>query len=378
MVTPVCCRTLRIVSSIYSRCLNEGVTTVTSGTSDAAIGHRPVYANAAHDVLYGKTGSVLEGIRNIILNIREIEKLDKGLSLSEQDMDAVYYQLEEAALNFREYMKKLSYDPARLEAIDDRLGLLGQLKRKYGRTLDDVLQKKKEIEEELKSISSVDDEIEQMTKELESLKSELLEKAQKLSQKRRETASALKRAIEEEIRTLKMEKAVFEVIFKDQANDQGLTSFNPRGIDTVEFYLTTNVGEEMKPLNRIASGGELSRIMLAIKKALARSGSIGTLIFDEVDSGIGGATAEDVGKKLKDVSKHQQVLCITHLPQIACFGDMHYRVAKMVSGERTVTSIDILSEEDRLDEIARMLGGTELTEKTREHAQEMLELSQNK
>jgi len=336
------------------------------------------YANSAHDVLYGKTGSVLEGIRAIISNIREIEKLDKGLNLSEKDMDAVYYQLEEAALNLREYMKKLSYDPARLEVIDDRLGLLGQLKRKYGRTLEDVLQKKKESEDELKTISSVDDEIEQMTKEIESLKSELLKKAQNLSQKRRETASVLKKAIEEEIQTLRMENAVFEVIFTYSSEERELYSFNPRGIDTVEFYLTTNVGEELKPLNRIASGGELSRIMLAIKKVLARSGSVGTLIFDEVDSGIGGATAEDVGKKLKDVSKHHQVLCITHLPQIACFGDMHYRVMKMVDGERTVTSIDALSEGNRLDEITRMLGGADLTEKTREHAEEMLALSRNK
>ena len=335
-------------------------------------------ANSAHDALYGKTGSVLEEIRSIIMNIREIEKIDKGLNLSAKDMDAVYYQLEEAALNLREYMKKLSYDPARLDAIDDRLGLLGRLKRKYGRTLDEVLQKKKDSEEELKSISSVDDEIEQMTKEIESLKSELLEKAQSLSQKRRETASVLNKAIEDEIRTLRMEKASFDVIFEDQGSDHGSAVFNSKGIDTMEFYLTTNVGEELKPLNRIASGGELSRIMLAIKKVLARSGSVGTLIFDEVDSGIGGATAEDVGKKLKDVSQHQQVLCITHLPQIACFGDKHYRAVKMVSGERTVTSIDILSEEDRLDEITRMLGGSELTEKTREHAQEMIELSRNK
>jgi len=135
------------------------------------------------------------------------------------------------------------------------------------------------------------------------------------------------------------------------------------------------VGESLKPLNRIASGGELSRIMLALKNVLAKTGSVGTIIFDEVDSGIGGATAEDVGKKLKGVAKHHQILCITHLPQIACFGDRHYRVVKTVSGERTIASVDVLSDKDRLDEIARMLGGTELTKKTREHAREMLELS---
>ena len=336
------------------------------------------YATAAYDMLYGKTGSVLEGLRGIKSNVREIKKIDGGLKLSEQDMDAVYYQLEEASLNLRDYKKNLSYDPARLEAIDNRLELLGQLKRKYGRTLDDVLKKSSEIEKELKTIESVDNEIEQISKEVELLSPVLLDKARTLSQKRRETASVLKKVIEEELHTLRMEKAAFEVMFTETAGNISSGSFNPRGIDEVEFYLATNVGEELKPLNRIASGGELSRIMLAIKKVLARSGSVGTLIFDEVDSGIGGATAADVGRKLKDVSEHHQVLCITHLPQIACFGDMHYRVVKNVSGERTITSVDILSEDGRLDEIARMLGGTELTKKTREHAREMLEISRIK
>jgi DNA repair protein RecN (Recombination protein N) len=336
------------------------------------------YANDAHDVLYGKTGSVMEGLRSIISNIREIEKIDGGLNLSKQDLDAIYYQLEDAALTLRDYMKNLSYDPARLESIDDRLDLLGRLKRKYGRTLDEVLKKRADIENELKAISSVDNEIEQISKGIESLNSIMLVKARTLSQKRRETASVLKKAIEDEIHTLRMEKAAFEVVFLERADDQRSVSFNSRGIDETEFYLTTNIGEELKPLSRIASGGELSRIMLALKKVLARSGSLGTLIFDEVDSGIGGATAEDVGRKLKDVSKHHQVLCITHLPQIACFGDSHYRVEKTVSGERTITMVNALNEEDRLDEIARMLGGAELTAKTREHAREMLEVSRNK
>ncbi|HVO66599.1 MAG TPA: DNA repair protein RecN [Syntrophales bacterium] len=336
------------------------------------------YATAAYDMLYGKTGSVLEGLRGLKSNVKEIKKIDSGLKLSEQDMDTVYYQLEETALNLREYKKNLSYDPARLEAIDNRLELLGQLKRKYGRTLDEVLKKSAEIEKDLKSIESVDNEIEQISKEVESLSPLLLDKARTLSQKRREAALLLKKAIEEELHTLRMDKAAFEVTFTEPAGDRKSISFNPRGIDGVEFYLTTNVGEELKPLNRIASGGELSRIMLAIKKVLARSGSVGTLIFDEVDSGIGGATAADVGRKLKDVSQHHQVLCITHLPQIACFGDMHYRVVKNVSGERTITSVDVLSEEGRLDEIARMLSGTELTKKTREHAREMLAISRIK
>lgn len=336
------------------------------------------FAERAYEALYGKAGSILEELRGAITYILEIRKIDQGLKLQEQDIDAVFYQLEEAALTLRDYKKNLAYDPARIEAIEDRLELLGRMKRKYGRTIEDVVKKREEIGEELRTISSVDEEIEQLSRAIELQKSEILEKAQLLSQKRREAASVLKEAIEKEIHSLRMEKAVFEVMFRDLVDDRRETPVNPKGIDDVEFYLATNAGEALKPLNRIASGGELSRIMLAMKKVLAKTGSVGTIIFDEVDSGIGGATAEDVGRKLKDVSKHHQILCITHLPQIACFGDRHYRVVKAVSHERTITLVDVLSREERLDEIARMLGGAEMTKKTREHAREMLELSRHK
>lgn len=348
------------------------------------------FAGRTHEALYGRTDSILEELRGAITNVREIKKIDQGLKLHEQELDAVYYQLEEAARTINDYNRNLSYDPARLEAIEDRLELLGRLKRKYGRTLEDVVQKREEINEELRTISSVDEEIEQVSKTTELQRSKMLEKAKQLSQKRREAASILKGAVEDEIHTLRMEKSVFDVVFRDAScgnivqNTEGNAVYprteciNVRGIDDVEFYLATNVGEALKPLNRIASGGELSRIILAMKKVLAKTGSVGTIIFDEVDSGIGGATAEDVGRKLKDVSKHHQILCITHLPQIASFGDRHYRVVKTVSDERTVTSVDVLSSEERLDEIARMLGGAEMTKKTREHAREMLARSQNK
>ncbi|MEI8172917.1 MAG: DNA repair protein RecN [Deltaproteobacteria bacterium] len=336
------------------------------------------HAGKAHDVLYSRSGSILEDIRGVIAHIREIKKIDQRLGLSEQELDAMYYQLEEAALVLRDYEKSLSYDPARLEAIDDRLELLGRLKRKYDATLEGILKKRDDIAEELKTIDFVDEEIEQISEAIKLHRLKLLENAHLLSRKRRETASVLRNAIEDEVHTLRMEKATFEVVFKSPVDDGEDVSFNSKGIDEVEFYLSTNVGESLKQLSRIASGGELSRIILALKKVLAKTGSVGTIIFDEVDSGIGGATAEDVGRKLKDVSEHHQILCITHLPQIACFGSRHYRVVKTVSGERTVASVEALSENDRLDEITRMLGGAELTKKTREHAREMLELSRSK
>lgn len=333
------------------------------------------HASAAYDVLYVKEKSVLEGLRILRSHVHEILKIDRSLRLSEQEIDTLYYQLEEMAYTLRDYVNSLSFDPLRLEAINDRLDLLTRLKRRYGNTLEEVLKKKVEIEEELKSIESVDEEIDLLLAEVEKLRARMIEKAKILSEKRKEVATLLKKEIEEEIRDLRMGEAIFDVVFGEAASGHEGVTFDTKGIDRVEFYLTTNVGEVPKPLNRIASGGELSRIVLAMKKVLAHTASVGTLVFDEVDSGIGGAVAEEVGKKLRDVARNHQVLCITHLPQIACFGDTHYRVTKSVVGDRTVTEVNVLTDEERLDEITRMLGGAELTEKTREHAREMLELS---
>ena len=330
------------------------------------------YAGKVYDTLYGKKGSVLEGFREAMASIREIKKIDTGLQISEEGIEELFYQLEDAALIVRDYAKNLSFDATRLEAIEERLTTIGRLKRKYGGTLEQVFQKRAEMEEELRGISSVAEEIGQVSKTMTLLRSQMMETAGNLSQERRRKAARLKEAMKAEIRTLGMAGARFEVVFKEPSFNGAEPPFNRKGVDEVEFYLATNVGETLKPLSRIASGGELSRIILAMKKVLARTGSVGTIIFDEVDSGIGGATAEIVGEKLRDVSGYHQVLCITHLPQIACFGDRHYRVTKMVSGGRTDTCMRVLSDEERLEEITRMLGGVELTEKTREHAREML------
>ena len=324
----------------------------------------------AHDRLYGKSSCVLEELRGVIADIREIKKIDTTLSLSEQDMENLYYQLEDAALTLRDYTKHAALDPARLETIDDRLELIGRLKRKYGGTLEAVLARKSALETELKEISFVDEEMERVSEALAVQRATMGEQANLLSRKRREKATLLEKAIEKEIHALNMSATRFKVQFKADGEE---AHYNERGMDDAEFYLSTNVGETLKPLNRIASGGELSRIILAMKKVLARAGFVGTIIFDEVDSGIGGATAEIVGEKLRDVARHYQVLCITHLPQIACFGDRHYQVTKVVAGGKTSTCVDMLSGEERLNEMTRMLGGVELTKKTREHAREMLE-----
>ncbi|MBU1150306.1 MAG: DNA repair protein RecN [Pseudomonadota bacterium] len=330
------------------------------------------FATAAYESLYGKSGSVLTELRGAVSAVKEIRKIDAGLKLTGEELDELYYRIEDAAFTLRDYAKRLSFDPARLEAVEERLELLGRLKRKYGGTLDAVLRKQAEAEKELANISSLEEEMESLTKTIAQEKERVAKAAGDLSAERRKAAAALKAAVKAEIRTLGMENAQFEVVFRDCRDGKGETPLNEKGSDDLEFYLSANVGEEAKPLKGIASGGELSRIMLALKKVLARTGSVGTIVFDEVDSGIGGATAEIVGQKLREVSRHHQILCITHLPQIACCGDRHYRVVKRVSGERTNTSVALLSDEERREEIARMLGGVDLTEKTREHAQEML------
>lgn len=362
-----------------SEIINAGINT---GEDEALLKEKQVmthaqkllaYADAAHDSLYGNKGSVLEALRTVMANIGEIKKIDRGFKVEEQDLEAMYYQLEDIAATIRHYGKNLSFDPRRLDAVEERLELLGRLKRKYGGTLEAVLKRKDALEDALKDISTVNDEMVQTARTIDQCRLQLTEKAEILSQKRREAAERLQASIEGEIHSLRMDRASFAVIFRQFPDGDDL--FKVKGIDDVEFYLSTSAGEELKPLARIASGGELSRIVLAIKKVLTGAGHLGTIIFDEVDSGIGGATAEIVGEKLKEAAAHYQVICITHLPQIACFADRHYLVAKEEKEERVNTSIRFLSEEERLDEITRMLAGVELTEKAREHAREMMKTS---
>ena len=333
------------------------------------------YAGEAHDILYTREGSVLEKLDSVVGNIKEIRKIDSALKISEEELESAFFNLEEIAFVLRDYVKSITFDPARLEGIDDRLEYLGKLKRKYGETIEDILKKKEKIEEELEGMAYLGEEIARISEEITRREELLLERAEELSGKRRAVSKILKKAIENEIHSMRMADTVFDVRFANPPGKGDISSLNPKGVDDVEFYLSTNVGEESMPLNRIASGGELSRIILAMKKVLAGSGSIGTVVFDEVDSGIGGAAAEVVGKKLKEVSRHHQVICITHLPQIACFGDTHFLVSKEVYEDRTNAGVDLLSEPQRLDEITRMLGGVEITEKTRQHASEMLKMS---
>ncbi len=330
-------------------------------------------AGRAYDLLYGEKGSIIEKLKDVQYQIKEIKKIDEKLQLSETDLEGSFFTLQEASLSLRDYAKNLFFDEARLAVIEERLEMINRLKRKHGGSLQGVFAKKQEIEKELFTVSNVEEELQKLTQEELAVYDLLQQRAKKLSIFRAEASVKLKETVDKEIRALNMPHASFEVNIQRIAAGTGPEMFGPRGSDAVEFYLTANIGEEPKALNKIASGGELSRIVLALKNVLSHAGSVDTIVFDEVDSGIGGATAEIVGRKLKEVSGNHQVICITHLPQIACYGDSHLRVTKKVTAGRTSTVVDKLEDEQKIEEISRMLGGVDLTEMTRDHAREMLE-----
>jgi DNA repair protein RecN (Recombination protein N) len=324
------------------------------------------FANASEEVLYSNEGSAIEKIQSVLHQGKEMAAIDPFLSSVLRNLDGTLIQLEDVALALRDYSKRIEVNPARLEEIENRLEEIDRLKRKYGSTEGEVLHYKERIDETLKSFASDEARLSQLEGEIGPLQEEMTQRAQRLSRERKRVASELKKSVEKELAALGMKKTTFGVRTEGQA-------LSPKGSDRVEFLLSPNIGEEVKPLAKIASGGELSRIMLAMKRILAKVGGRQVLIFDEVDAGIGGAIAEVVGRKLRELSKHHQVVCVTHLPQIASFADRHHSVKKEVKAGRTVTVVDPLEKEARVDEIARMLGGVKVTEKTRAHAQEMIE-----
>ncbi len=335
------------------------------------------WANHAYALLYAEQGCINEKLKEVLAQIKEIQKIDPGLKIPAADVEGSFVVLQEAALTLRDYTQHLVFDPEKLSAIDERLDAINRLKRKHGGTLAAMLAAKQQMVQELLNVSNVEEELARLSKEKENLTSNLRKKALALSALRLSAAMRLKKAVDTQIHDLNMPHASFLVEFLRRGSEMDET-FGPKGGDDVEFYLAANIGEEAKPLNKIASGGELSRIVLALKNVLSQTGSMGTAVFDEVDSGIGGATAEIVGRKLKDVSANHQVICITHLPQIASFGGLHLRVTKKVAAGRTSTVVEKLDEQQKIEEISRMLGGVDLTQTARDHARAMLAAAQAK
>lgn len=328
--------------------------------------------NSGYDSLYASSGSILERLAQILNKLKDASKFDAELKPVIESMESSVCQLEDAAASLRDYTQGISFEPQRLADVDNRLDLINKLKKKSGATIEAILKKKEEVDRELDNIIHHDERISELKEAVEKVKENVLKLSKKLSEKRIDSAKSLKKKIEAELSDLNMKKTVFEVRIEKNKNINGDFILGEKGIDKVEFFISPNIGEEPKPLSKIASGGELSRIMLAIKR-ITTTGKIPVLIFDEVDAGIGGGTAEVVGRKLKEVSKNHQVLCITHLPQIAAYADTHYSVSKEVRGGRTVAEVRELKGDERVAELSRMLGGVKITSKTKEHAMEMLE-----
>ena len=331
--------------------------------------------------LYGAPGSVIEKLVAVNKELTKISQIDEQLKPNVQNLSEATYQIEDLIDGLRNYLNSIQMDDNRLEAVEERLDTLNKLKRKYGGTLDAVIAKSQSIEQGLASVENVVDQIQKTEAEANELHTQLKELVLKLSHKRKKAAKGFATKVMDQLSTLKMAKTKFSValqpITADEKTDFHLTAddcmITETGIDRATFLIAPNVGEAPKALTSIASGGELSRVILALKALLAKSDSVETVVFDEVDSGIGGGGAEAGGKKIAALAKHHQGICITHLPQIAKFGRQHFRISKNVSSGRTRTSIQLLSDSDRFKEIARMLGGEKITRKTLAHARELLE-----
>jgi DNA repair protein RecN (Recombination protein N) len=354
-----------------------------SGEDEALAGEQKILSNAeklaglsraADEALYAADDSVLAGLKKAMTSLREITAIDSRLAPVLELCEAGRAQIEEVAREISSYAERMEFDPGRLEQIGDRLDLIQKLKKKYGGTIEEIIVFGAKASEELERMERSTENIERLKSEIQAIKFDLTAKAQALTKSRVNAGRLLEKKIEAELVQLGMKKAILSVKITQEPGGDTLDGhkIGPRGADRVEFLISPNPGEEPRPLAKIASGGELSRIMLALKTILVEGDSIPTLVFDEVDAGIGGAVAEEVGKKLKRVAAKRQVFCITHLPQIASMATSHYGVAKFVKMERTSTEVRLLGKQERIEEIARMLGGKTITEATIKHAEEML------
>jgi len=318
-----------------------------------------------------ETPGVVDMLARFMKELEELKDYDKDLEKFYNIISDAYYLLEDLSFQLRDYHENLEFDQDRLDKIEKRIGIITGLQRKYGQTIKEILEYQSRMQEELEQLLSLDKYMEELAEQKERFTAEYYEVAERLSKIRQTRARELENLIARELEDLAMKNTVFEIDFKEK--EPGID-----GIDRVEFMISTNPGEDLKPLSRIASGGEISRIMLALKTIIAHIDQVDTLIFDEVDSGVGGKTAQMMAEKLALISKKRQVICITHLPQIASMADNHFYISKVVQKDHTVTRIDNLDEEGKKAELARMLGGVELTDTTLKHAQEMLDMAARK
>ncbi len=373
-------------------------------------------AARAFGQLYEEEGSACAGLASVSRGVEELRRYDARFEPYLEPLAGARAALEDLAFFLRDYLGKLEANPHRLEEVEDRLALIDRLKRKYGKTIEEMLAYREQARQQLSDLEHADERREELRHELQSATAEYQKMAQVLSGQRRAAARRLEKLVHDELAQLGMEKTHFEIRFQaltlagsagaevtgETRNSKlegrgripnsecGFASTGgPRGIDEIELLISPNPGEEMRPLEKIASGGEMSRLMLALKTVVGSERSVGatrrvaqdrarqrlapTFVFDEVDAGIGGRVAEWVGQRLKRLALDGQVLCVTHLPQIACFADHHFYVEKFERAGRTVTTVKYLeSQKERVQELARMLSGSQVTEAVLKHASAML------
>jgi DNA repair protein RecN (Recombination protein N) len=333
----------------------------------------------------GAGRSIHESLAEVERLLTELLKFEPGFSTHLEAVQEATYKLEDVAHAVRDFRDRVEYDPQRLEEIEERLELIRSLKRKYGNGIPEILKYRQNAADELDKITHSDERLAELKAQEEELLNKIGTLATEISAARRETGDKLAGEVEKALRDLKLLRARFQVNIVNTEDPNGVPSilpdgtkgryaFDGRGIDRVEFYVSLNPGEPPKPLQKVASGGETSRLMLALKSILAAADSIPTLIFDEVDVGVGGRSGQVVGEKLWQLtnSNDHQVICITHLPQIAAFGDSHFNIVKQVLDERTRTTVNILSEEEQINELAAMLGGLPVTDTKRMSAIELI------
>ncbi len=339
------------------------------------------FSSKSYDLLGGEIEeriTILDSLGEVASDLEEMAEIDNRLGSLLETLNSAIYSLEDIARGLRDYRDKIEFNPGRLNEIGERLHLINNLKRKYGNNIKEILEYRDKVAKELDALTHNEELIVQTEKQIQGLQSKLGDLCWKLYEERKRAAVQLEGDIQRELADLGMDRVAFQVSFKHTEDERGIPIFDKRykveemGIDEVEFLLSPNPGEEMKPLAKIASGGEMSRIMLALKSILAQVDQIPTLIFDEIDAGIGGTAAGIVADKLKHISQMRQIICVSHLPQIASRADSHYLIWKETKEGRTRTMLRHLPWEERVEEIARMLGGVPPSEITRQHAEEIL------
>jgi len=324
-----------------------------------------------------------KGINELLFHVKgmleQVASYDKDIATITEQIGSAYYQIEDATMQLNDMVSNLEFNQTNVEQIEERLSLIHLLKRKYGDSVNTILEYAVTIDTELELLTNREENLNKLQKELDKLKQEVAIKAKELSNLRKTIAEELSQKIEQELHDLQMANAKFmaNIDYEEDLNGVAIDGKNyhvsSTGIDKLNFLIAPNLGEPLKPLNKIASGGELSRIMLAIQTILANKDDITTIIFDEIDTGVSGRAAQAIAEKLAVVAKDKQVFVVTHLPQVASMADNHYLIEKQEKDNVTYTEIIFLEEEKRVDELSRMLGGVEVTSLTRKHAKEMID-----